>query len=88
MLTLWPVMTVSAILLNVLCAFAIVSPISRPLPPLFASSERQVLAGDDVAGRHDAQRRKQHPRVAVRVAAAEVIQLDLIGPLERASCDP
>ena len=78
--TLCPVMMVSALLLMPLCAFVRVSPISTPLPPLLASSKRQpFLPGEDVAGVHDAQRREEHPGVAVRVAAPEVVQVDLIG---------
>ena len=45
--------------------------------------QRKILARDDVTGRRHAQRREQHPRVAVRVPTAHVVELDLIGPLEQ-----
>ena len=41
-----------------------------------AVEQRYQLAGEDVAGVHHAQRRKDHPRIAVGVAAPEVIQID------------
>jgi hypothetical protein len=40
--------------------------------------ERYGLAGEDVARVHDAMRREDDPRVAIGVAAAEVIKVDLV----------
>ena len=50
--------------------------------------QRQVLAREDVAGVHHAKRRETDPRVAVGVAAAEVIQVDLVGAACRSSSCP
>ena len=44
-----------------------------------AVDERHRLAGEDVARMDDPQSREDHPRVAVGVAGAEVIELDLVG---------
>ena len=53
----------------------------HPAAAVVRVEQREVLAGEDVAGVHHAQRREDHERVAVRVAAAEVVQVDLIRAL-------
>ena len=74
--------------LEVLAAFASVSPISTPLPPLLASSSGIFLPEKMSPACIDAQRREHHPRVTVRVAAAEIVQIDLVGALPRSSSCP
>ena len=75
---LWPVMIVSTFL-SASCAFVSVSRNQHAAAAVVGVEQREVLAGEDVAGVHDAQRREHDPGVAVRVAAAEVVQVDLIG---------
>src|SRR5439155_20569330 len=45
--------------------------------------KRDVLAGEDVACMDGSERWEEDPRVAVGMAASEVVQIDLVGALEK-----